>query len=90
MLSKDLTVRFVLVYAMPDDAHAQAARWIGDALSSGRLRHQVFRSFALDDVAAAHEATESMSNIGKVLVTTDRRVSQATAAGRSAGARRRR
>lgn len=71
MLSKDLTVRFVLVYAMPDDAHAQAARWIGDALSGGRLRHQVFRSFALDDIAAAHEATESMSNVGKVLVTTD-------------------
>ncbi|RPH64432.1 MAG: NADPH:quinone reductase, partial [Burkholderiales bacterium] len=38
---------------------------------SGRLRHQVFRSFALDDVAAAHEATESMSNVGKVLVTID-------------------
>lgn len=71
MLSKDLTVRFVLVYAMPDEAHAQAARWIGEALARGQLRHQVFRHFALDDVAAAHEATESMSNVGKVLVDVD-------------------
>lgn len=68
MLAKDLTVRFVLVYAMPAEAHEQAARWIGDALSAGRLRHQVHRRFALDEIVAAHEATESMSNVGKVLV----------------------
>jgi NADPH2:quinone reductase len=71
MLAKDLTVRFVLVYAMPAQAHEDAARWIGEALTAGRLKHQVFRSFALDEVAAAHEATESMSNIGKVLVRID-------------------
>lgn len=71
IVAKDLTVRFVLVYAMPREAHDQAARWIGEALSGDRLRHQVFRRFALDDVAAAHEATESMSNVGKVLVTID-------------------
>ena len=35
LLSKDLTVRFVLVYAMPDDAHVQTARWIGEALARG-------------------------------------------------------
>ncbi len=68
MLAKDLTVRFVLVYAMPASAHEQAAAWIGEALEAGRLRHQVHQCFDFDDIVAAHEATEGMSNVGKVLV----------------------
>jgi len=71
MVMKDLTVRFVLVYAMPAAAHDEAARWITDALAAGRLRHQVFRTFPLDEIAAAHEATEAMAHIGKVLVAID-------------------
>jgi NADPH2:quinone reductase len=68
MLGKDLTVRFVLVYAMSGAAHDEAAAWISDALGRGALRHQVFRVYPLDEVAAAHEATEAMANVGKVLV----------------------
>ena len=71
LLAKDLTVRFVLVYAMSRGAHDDAARWIGAALERGALRHQVHRTFALDDIAAAHEATEAMTNVGKVLVAID-------------------
>jgi NADPH2:quinone reductase len=71
MLAKDLAVRFVLVYAMGEQAHAEAAAWISNALSRGALKHQFFRTFALDDVVAAHEATEAMSNVGKVLVRID-------------------
>lgn len=71
MLAKNLTVRFVLVYAMPFEEHERAARWIGDALSADRLRHQVHRRFPLDEIVAAHEATESMSNVGKMLVDID-------------------
>jgi len=71
MLAKDLTVRFVLVYAMPEQAHAEAAAWINAALAQGSLRHQVHRTFALDEVVAAHEATEAMTNVGKVLVRID-------------------
>ncbi|MEK9775685.1 MAG: NADPH:quinone reductase [Quisquiliibacterium sp.] len=71
MLAKDLTVRFVLVYAMPLDAHQQAADWITEALAAGRLCHQVHRTFDLDEIVAAHEATESMSNVGKVLVRVE-------------------
>lgn len=68
MLAKDLTVRFVLVYAMSRAAHDEAAGFITDALAGGRFVHQVFGHFAMADAAAAHEATESMSNVGKVLV----------------------
>ena len=71
LLAKDVTVRFVLVYAMPAQAHADAAVAITDALARGALKHQVFRVFALDEIAAAHEATESMANVGKVLLKVD-------------------
>lgn len=70
MLAKHLTVRFVLVYAMPREAHDEAARYITAALQAGKFRHQVFKrfGFTLDEVVAAHEATESMRNVGKVLI----------------------
>src|SRR5262249_20130532 len=68
LLFKDVTVRFVLVYAMPLQAHADAATYITDALQRGRLKHQIFKVFPLDEIAAAHEATEAMANVGKVLV----------------------
>lgn len=71
MLAKDLTVRFVLVYAMPQAAHDEAAGWISESLAEGRLKHQFYRTFKLDEIAAAHEATESMANVGKVLVAID-------------------
>ena len=68
MLAKDLTVRFVLVYAMSRQAHDEAAAFVTEALAGNRFVHQVFRKYAMDEVAAAHEATESMANVGKVLV----------------------
>ena len=71
MLAKDVTVRFVLVYQMGAQAHADAAAFITDALARGALKHQFFRTFALDDIVAAHEATEAMANVGKVLVRID-------------------
>jgi len=71
MLAKDLAVRFVLVYVMPRQAHDAAAAFIGDALSRGALKHQIHRVFPLDEIAAAHEATEAMANVGKVLVRID-------------------
>ncbi len=71
MLAKDLTVRFVLVYAMSQAAHDDAAAFITACLSTGELKHQYHERFALRDVALAHEATESMSHVGKVLVKID-------------------
>jgi NADPH2:quinone reductase len=71
MLAKDLTVRFVLVYAMSPAAHDDAALFITAALSAGELKHQFHQRFAMQDTAAAHEATESMKTVGKVLVQID-------------------
>jgi len=70
MMAKGLVLRFVLVYAMSRQAHDEAARYITDALQAKRFKHQVFAryGFTLDEVVAAHEATESMSHVGKVLI----------------------
>jgi len=68
MLAKDLTTRFVLVYAMSRQAHDEAADWITAALQSAALKHQFYRHYPLDDIASAHEATESMSQVGKVIL----------------------
>lgn len=53
---------------MPREAHDAAADWITAALSKGTLRHQIHRVFELEDIASAHEATESMKQVGKVLL----------------------
>lgn len=71
MLARDLTVRFVLVYAMSREAHDDAAAFITEALTGDRFVHQVFGRFRLEEAAAAHEATESMRNVGKVLIDID-------------------
>ena len=71
LLAKDITARFVLVYAMSREAHDEAANWITAALERRALKHQFHRTFALDDIALAHEATESMKQVGKVLLAID-------------------
>jgi NADPH2:quinone reductase len=68
MLTKDLTTRFVLVYAMPRQAHEEAAQFINEALAANRLIHQVYGRYTIEQVVQAHEACESMSHIGKVLI----------------------
>ena len=71
MLAKDLTVRFVLVYAMGEQAHHDAAQYITEALSKDRLKHQIYKRYQLHDVVSAHEDCESMKILGKVLIHLD-------------------
>ncbi len=55
---KSATVRFILVFIMPDEAKRQATLDITRWLQSGDLRHYVARRFPLESVVAAHEAME--------------------------------
>jgi NADPH2:quinone reductase len=71
MTQKDLTIRAVLVYQMSEAAHEDAARWVTEALAAGRLQHPIDKTFPLREIAAAHEACETMKNLGKVLVSID-------------------
>ena len=55
-LLKNTLVRFVLVYAMPQQAHQAAAKDITTCLKEGILKHQIARQLPLSDIVTAHEA----------------------------------
>ena len=63
-----VTVRFVLVYVMPQPAKDAAVRDITTCLTEGRLRHAITRRFPLEAIVEAHEAQEQGHLSGKALV----------------------
>ena len=65
---KDVTLRMALIYEAAQSARDHAARDIDAMLQDGRLKHQVARRFPLDAIAAAHEAMESGTTMGKLLL----------------------
>lgn len=68
LIYKNLTVHYVLVYAMDKGAHQQAAADITTCLKAGVLRHVIAGRFGLDEIAAAHELQESGSAIGNLVL----------------------
>ncbi|WP_462248464.1 NADPH:quinone reductase [Ekhidna sp.] len=68
MMFMDLTMRLVLVYAMPDEAKADAIEDITEFLSMDRLDNRVAESYTLDDIAKAHLSIENGGNNGSVIV----------------------
>ena len=71
MMYMDLTVRLVIVYAMPDQAKMDAIFDITDALKKNRLSHRIMKSFNLNDIASSHELIESGTTNGCVLINID-------------------
>lgn len=71
MMYMDLTIRMVIVYAMPDAAKAHAVADIQKALEAGQLRHRVARSLPLADCAEAHREIESGKTRGSVVLTME-------------------
>jgi len=69
MLFMDLTLRIVLVYAMPDAAKELAISDITQALEANVLKHRIPETHPLMDSAAAHEAIERGNNYGCVVIT---------------------
>lgn len=68
LMVKNAVLRVVLVYTMSRTAKDAAIRDITRLLDQTRLQHNVFRVFAFDDVAAAHEAVETGKALGNVVV----------------------
>ena len=68
-MSANVTLRFVLLYTVPETAVDQAVADITDALRAGTLTPLPVHRFRLDDIAAAHEAVEK-GVTGKVLIMT--------------------
>ena len=71
MMFMDLTMRLVIVYAMPEAAKRQAIADIEKSLLQGRLLHRVAQVLPLADIASAHEIIEQGNCRGSVVVTPD-------------------
>lgn len=67
LLYKSIVVNHVLVFQVPEEAKRHALEDISAGLVAGTLRHQVGRTFALDEIVAAHEAVEAGAE-GKVVI----------------------
>ena len=65
----DLTVRIVIVYAMPEEAKAKAVVDTQVALTEGSLQHRVAETLPFEQIAKAHEVIEEGSVRGCVVVT---------------------
>lgn len=71
MMYKDLTVRFVIVYAMPEAAKQFAIADIHKALEANELQHRIAATVPLPEIASANELVESGSIRGCVVLTMD-------------------
>ena len=69
MMYQDLTVRFVIVYAMPEEAKQQAIVDINQKLALGELQHRVAHGVPFSEIAHAHELIESGGFRGCVVLT---------------------
>ncbi|WP_261841687.1 NADPH:quinone reductase [Aliamphritea ceti] len=68
MMFMDLTIRMVIVYAMPETAKQAAIEAITQALSNDQLKHRIAGEYALDDIAAASEHIEAGGSEGCVVI----------------------
>jgi len=62
-----VVIRLVFVYAMPEQAHRDAARDINAALVAGDYRPHIGLRLPLDRVAEGHEAQDGGKLVGKVV-----------------------
>ena len=70
LMVRNVALRFVLVYNVAAEWLTRAVDDVSAALAAGDLSELPAHRFALDDIAAAHEAVESGA-VGKVLVDID-------------------
>jgi NADPH2:quinone reductase len=68
MMFMDLTLRLVLVYAMPESAKQYAIGDISEYLSRGMLQHRIAHRVPLDEVAKSHQLIEAGGFYGAVIV----------------------
>jgi NADPH2:quinone reductase len=71
LLFLDATVRFVNVYQMSREIRESAIRATTAGLQEGWLKTTIASRFSLEQIAAAHEASESGKTIGKIIVLND-------------------
>lgn len=68
MMYQDLTLRFVIVYAMPESAKQFAVADIERALTAESLQHRIAQEFPLDEIAQSNELVEQSGTRGAVIL----------------------
>ena len=71
MMYKDITLRFVIVYAMPEAAKEHAIGDINEALSANALEHRIAHTLPLEEIAKGNELIEQGTIRGAVVLTID-------------------
>jgi len=66
-MSANVTLRFILLYGVPQPALEQGVRDVTAALTAGALTELPLNRFPLDDIVAAHQAVEGRA-VGKVVL----------------------
>lgn len=69
LMFKNISLRTVLVYNMPEQAKQTAMQDITNALEHQKLKHRIAENFSLADTAKAHEAIERGALDGCVTVS---------------------
>ncbi len=71
MMYKDITIRCVIVYAMPESAKDHAIADIDTALSANALQHRIAHTLPLDQVVRSNELVEQGNIRGAVVLSID-------------------
>lgn len=71
MMYKDLTIRTLIVYAMPEAAKEHAIADIDKALVANTLQHRIAETMPLAEIASGNEIVEHGSIRGAVVLTLD-------------------
>ena len=68
LMRKNITVRFVLVYLLPDAARQQGIADVNAALEGGALQARIAARFPLRETIQAHQAVERGNLVGNVIL----------------------
>ncbi len=71
MMYKDLILRTIIVYAMPEAAKEHAIADIYKGLEASTLQHRIAKTVSLDDIVSSNEIIEQGSIRGAVILTMD-------------------
>ena len=71
MMFMDLTLRMVIVYAMPEAAKMEAIADTCELLEQGKLQHRIAHSLPFEQMGRAHELIEQGGFGGCVVVSID-------------------
>jgi NADPH2:quinone reductase len=71
MMYKDLTVRMIIVYAMPEGAKAQAIYDIDRALTRKRLHHRIVEILPMSEIVKGNEIIEEGKVRGSIILSNE-------------------